>query len=221
MFFWLNLLIFVLVFFGIVFFIIFFVDGGWVIIYIMFLLMEFVLWVDSILVDICFVFFLFVFNLILLIRYGVELFFGMIMMGKLIMIVCWLLFILNWMWLFEELLLLCWYEISFCWRFFKVIVIVDFLFFNSCLYLRLLSIYRFIELVLLGFNMFNLLMVICLDWFLSRIRFLLIVIFGVFVVDGWMVMCKIIGKLDVKWLLNIVNFVLKIWCFDWLVFGGW
>lgn len=221
MFFWLNLLIFVLVFFGIVFFIIFFVDGGWVIIYIMFLLMEFVLWVDSILVDICFVFFLFVFNLILLIRYGVELFFGMIMMGKLIMIVCWLLFILNWMWLFVELLLLCWYEISFCWRFFKVIVIVDFLFFNSCLYLRLLSIYRFIELVLLGFNMFNLLMVICLDWFLSRIRFLLIVIFGVFVVDGWMVMCRIIGKLDVKWLLNIVNFVLKIWCFDWLVFGGW
>lgn len=95
MFFWLNLLIFVLVFFGIVFFIIFFVDGGWVIIYIMFLLMEFVLWVDSILVDICFVLFLFVFNLILLIRYGVELFFGMIMMGKLIMIVCWLLFILN------------------------------------------------------------------------------------------------------------------------------
>lgn len=221
MFFWLNLLIFVLVFFGIVFFIIFLVDGGWVIIYIMFLLMEFVLWVDSILVDICFVFFLFVFNFILLIRYGVELFFGMIMMGKLIMIVCWLLFILNWMWLFVELLLLCWYEISFCWRFFKVIVIVDFLFFNSCLYLRLLSIYRFIELVLLGFNMFNLLMVICLDWFLSRIRFLLIVIFGVFVVDGWMVMCKIIGKLDVKWLLNIVNFVLKIWCFDWLVFGGW
>lgn len=221
MFFWLNLLIFVLVFFGIVFFIIFLVDGGWVIIYIMFLLIEFVLWVDSILVDICFVFFLFVFNFILLIRYGVELFFGMIMMGKLIMIVCWLLFILNWMWLFVELLLLCWYEISFCWRFFKVIVIVDFLFFNSCLYLRLLSIYRLIELVLLGFNMFNLLMVICLDWFLSRIRFLLIVIFGVFVVDGWMVMCKIIGKLDVKWLLNIVNFVLKIWCFDWLVFGGW
>lgn len=221
MFFWLNLLIFVLVFFVVVFFIIFFVDGGWVIIYIMFLLMEFVLWVDSILVDICFVFFLFVFNFILLIRYGVELFFGMIMMGKLIMIVCWLLFILNWMWLFVELLLLCWYEISFCWRFFKVIVIVDFLFFNSCLYLRLLSIYRFIELVLLGFNMFNLLMVICLDWFLSRIRFLLIVIFGVFVVDGCMVMCRIIGKLDVKWLLNIVNFVLKIWCFDWLVFGGW
>lgn len=183
--------------------------------------MEFVLWVDSILVDICFVLFLFVFNFILLIRYGVELFFGMIMMGKLIMIVCWLLFILNWMWLFVELLLLCWYEISFCWRFFKVIVIVDFLFFNSCLYLRLLSIYRLIELVLLGFNMFNLLMVICLDWFLSRIRFLLIVIFGVFVVDGWMVMCRIIGKLDVKWLLNIVNFVLKIWCFDWLVFGGW
>lgn len=221
MFFWLNLLIFVLVFFVVVFFIIFLVDGGWVIIYIMFLLMEFVLWVDSILVDICFVLFLFVFNFILLIRYGVELFFGMIMMGKLIMIVCWLLFILNWMWLFVELLLLCWYEISFCWRFFKVIVIVDFLFFNSCLYLRLLSIYRFIELVLLGFNMFNLLMVICLDWFLSRIRFLLIVIFGVFVVDGWMVMCRIIGKLDVKWLLNIVNFVLKIWCFDWLVFGGW
>lgn len=221
MFFWLNLLIFVLVFFVVVFFIIFLVDGGWVIIYIMFLLIEFVLWVDSILVDICFVFFLFVFNFILLIRYGVELFFGMIMMGKLIMIVCWLLFILNWMWLFVELLLLCWYEISFCWRFFKVIVIVDFLFFNSCLYLRLLSIYRLIELVLLGFNMFNLLMVICLDWFLSRIRFLLIVIFGVFVVDGWMVMCKIIGKLDVKWLLNIVNFVLKIWCFDWLVFGGW
>lgn len=221
MFFWLNLLIFVLVFFVVVFFIIFLVDGGWVIIYIMFLLIEFVLWVDSILVDICFVFFLFVFSFILLIRYGVELFFGMIMMGKLIMIVCWLLFILNWMWLFVELLLLCWYEISFCWRFFKVIVIVDFLFFNSCLYLRLLSIYRLIELVLLGFNMFNLLMVICLDWFLSRIRFLLIVIFGVFVVDGWMVMCKIIGKLDVKWLLNIVNFVLKIWCFDWLVFGGW
>lgn len=221
MFFWLNLLIFVLVFFVVVFFIIFLVDGGWVIIYIMFLLMEFVLWVDSILVDICFVLFLFVFNFILLIRYGVELFFGMIMMGKLIMIVCWLLFILNWMWLFVELLLLCWYEISFCWRFFKVIVIVDFLFFNSCLYLRLLSIYRFIELVLLGFNMFNLLMVICFDWFLSRIRFLLIVIFGVFVVDGWMVMCRIIGKLDVKWLLNIVNFVLKIWCFDWLVFGGW
>lgn len=221
MFFWLNLLIFVLVFFVVVFFIIFFVDGGWVIIYIMFLLMEFVLWVDSILVDICFVLFLFVFNFILLIRYGVELFFGMIMMGKLIMIVCWLLFILNWMWLFVELLLLCWYEISFCWRFFKVIVIVDFLFFNSCLYLRLLSIYRFIELVLLGFNMFNLLMVICLDWFLSRIRFLLIVIFGVFVVVGCMVMCRIIGKLDVKWLLNIVNFVLKIWCFDWLVFGGW